>query len=90
MKAVWKWLLGVLAVLILLGMLAMPFMGGRLYPFGGCGCGMAGWGMPMMSGYGSFGYGMLAWGLIQFGLIILIALGIAWLMRDISRMDRRS
>jgi uncharacterized membrane protein len=93
MKPVWKWLLGILAALVLLSALAMPFMKAQFNSFGGyrmMSGPRSGWGMPMMGGFGWLGFSMLFSGLIQLGVLILIVLAIIWLVRAISRQDQKS
>ncbi len=98
MKTVWKWVLGILAAVIVLGVLfAMPFMFHMYFPASGYGYGHMpmhggfgpGYYSPMMGGgYGMMGYGGgLFGGLIQLGILVLIVLGIIWLVRAIRGQD---
>ena len=104
MKPVWKWLIGIVAVLVLLSVLVMPLMMAQFYPSGGYGMmsrGSSGWRMPMQYGYGGgwssmmgggygwMGTGMILSGLIQVGVLVLIALGIIWLVRALGRQTQK-
>ncbi len=95
MKTIWKWILGILAAVLVIGLLMLPFLMHVFLPFGGYG--MMGYGhmpmmgggfgfMPMMGGFG-FGFGAIFGGLIQLGVLVLIVLGIIWLVRAISRQS---
>lgn len=98
MKTIWKWILGGLAALLVIGALVLPFLMHLFLPFGGYGFtanrfgygGMpmhGGFGyMPMMGGFG-FGFGAIFGGLIQLGVLVLIVLGIIWLVRAIGRQN---
>jgi hypothetical protein len=87
MKTVWKWVLGIAVVLVVLSLLAMPFMMSRFYGVGG-GYGMmsgprSAWRMLMHGGFGGYGgyggwmpmmgggYGMMGSGTLLSGLIQL-------------------
>ena len=100
MKPSWKWVLGILAGLVALTILAMPWMMGSL-AWGGYGMmsgPRAGWHMPMRGGwtpmmgggFGWMGFGGLLTGLIQLGVLVLIVLGIIWLVHAIGRQDQKS
>jgi hypothetical protein len=90
MKTTWKWFIGILIALLVL-QTAIPFVWQWVFPsaggygFGmpmipGAGAGMRGHGMFMpMMGFG----GLFTW-LIQVGLMILIALGIAFLWKKLT------
>jgi len=86
MKTAWKWVIGVVVVLVLL--LALPVLLGGYFGYGGMmGGGYGNWGHPMMGGahYSPFGglfmgFGMLlAWGLplALLGLVIYGAVRLA-------------
>ncbi len=83
MKNAWKWILGIVLVLVIL---FAPFVWGMFMPFGGYG--MMGYGhMPMMYGYGGFGMfglSMIFMWLIPLGLLVLIVLGIVWLVKQLT------
>lgn len=87
MKKALGWILGALAVLLVL---TIFFFGVWVWR-GGC-CGWrgyyGGWGMHgpgMMWGYAPFGWlGMLFMALIPFGFLALTVLGIVWLVRIAS------
>ena len=87
MKFNWKWFLGIAIVLILL---TVPmFLRFFITPFSGYGM-MRGYGyMPMMNyGYGMmsfFGMGLM-W-LTSIGGLVLIALGIVWLIKQITTKE---
>ena len=90
MKTSWKWFLGILAALVVIATIVIPFVVSRLYHFGGYGMMGYGWYMPMMAGgYPMMGFGMLFSALFQLGLLILIVLGIIWLVRAIGRQDQK-
>jgi hypothetical protein len=94
MKPVWKWIIGIGLAVVVIGLLAMPFILHPFLPLGGYGMmpgrGFAGH-MPMHYGFGygwspmmgGFGFGMLLSGLIQLGVLALIVLGIIWLVRQL-------
>ena len=88
MKLNWKWILGIALILILL--IALPFVWRLIMPNSGYGMMMQGYGygyrMPMMGyGYGMMmPFGMLFMWLIPLGTLILIALGIAWLVKQLT------
>lgn len=98
MKPVWKWILGILAVVVVIGVLvALPFIWHQFLPNNGF---MPtghmpihddfgyGWHSPMMRrGFSLFGFGMLFSGLIRFGVLILIVLGIIWLIQTLNRQN---
>jgi hypothetical protein len=101
MNNAWKWILGILALLLILGGVGMPLMMGPFYGFGGYGMmsnggwgrmpmhqGYGGWSPMMGGGYGWMGVGLLLSGLIQLGLLVLIVLGIIWMVRMLNRQDR--
>ena len=84
MKNTWKWLVGIVAGLVLLFGLPLAW---RLWAsLGGYGMmGAYGGRLPFMhAGFGMMGFGMLFMWLIPFGLLILIGLGIAWLVRSLQ------
>ncbi len=84
MNNAWKWILGIVLVLVIL---FAPFAWSLFLPYGGYG--MMGYGhVPMMyGGYGFFGIGMIFMGLVPLGLLVLIVLGIIWLVRAIGRQN---
>lgn len=98
MKSIWKWILGILAAVVVLGILGVaPFLWHQFLPYdeyGGYGM-MSGGRMLMHGGfdgyapmmYGGFGLGFsgLFGGLIQLGVLALIVLGIIWMVRAIAR-----
>jgi hypothetical protein len=82
MNNTWKWILGIALVLALVG--SVPLLWSLFLPFGGYG--MMGYGhMPVMyGGFGMFGLGMILMWLIPLGLLVLIVLGIAWLVKQLT------
>ena len=90
MKPAWKWTIGIVLALLVLGGFAAPFVMQFFYPVRGYGMMGYGWQMPMMyGGYPMMGFGLFS-GLIQLGLLILIILGIVWLWGAISKQNRNS
>ena len=100
MKPVWKWIIGVVVILLVLSSVAAPLFMHLFWGYGmmsGYGYG-SGWSMPMMGGFafgpsmmsGGFGSGWLFSGLIQLGVLTLIVLGIIWLVRELKRQDQHS
>ncbi len=103
MKNIWKWILGILAAVLVIGLIAMPFIAHSFFPYNGYGMMGRGFGYnwgrmpmhggygygswPMMGGYGMMGGGFFFSGLIQFGLLVLIVLGIIWLVRALQRQN---
>ena len=97
MKTIWKWILGILAAILVIGALALPFLMHVFLPFGGYGYLSQAGRMPMHGGFGGyspmmaggfgFGFGALFGGLIQLGVLVLIVLGIIWLVRAIGRQN---
>ncbi len=98
MKTIWKWILGIVAAVLVLGALALPFLMRWFAPFGGYGYMSNRFGdMPMRGGFGGyapmmyggfgFGIGSIFGGLIQLGVLVLIVLGIIWLVRAIGRQN---
>jgi hypothetical protein len=86
MKAIWKWVVGILASLLILRALFAPFLVQSIYSPRGCGMMGYGWGMPRM--YGGFqmpGLGWLLGTLIQLGVLVLIILGVVLLWRAIRK-----
>jgi len=85
-----KWIIGIVMVIIVFQFVA-PFIWQSIFPGAYTGYGMMGRGsgygmhMPMM-GYGSgFGFfGMLFMWLIPLGILVLIVLGIAWLVKELT------
>lgn len=79
MKNTWKWILGIVLVLVL-------FFGPTLvrlaFPTLGYGYGMMGYGRGMMGGFGFFPFGMGLMWLIPLGTIALIVLGVVWLVNN--------
>ena len=78
----WKWGLAItVAMIILLFPLFAQFLNGGYWMMNYS----YGWHMPMMYGGGMMGFGIMfiAW-LILVGLLILIALGIAWLVKTLT------
>jgi apolipoprotein N-acyltransferase len=83
MKNTWKWIIGIVLVLVVL--FALPFVWrlagyGTYEAFGGRG-GFGG--MPMHNfGFGMMPFGMLFMGVIPLGVVALVVLGIVWLARN--------
>jgi len=90
-----KWIIGIIVVLVVL-QFAMPFVGRFLYPSYGYGMMGGGYGMMnggmmrgggMMGGFGHMGFsplgGIFMW-LLPAGLLVLIALGIAYLWKKLN------
>ena len=82
-----KWVIGVVVAIVILQFFA-PFLWQLIFPGAYTGYGMMGRGygmhMPMM-GYGGFGFfGMLFMWLIPLGILVLIVLGIAWLIKQLT------
>ena len=84
-----KWIIGIVVVLVVL-QFAMPFVGRFLYPSYGYGMMGGGYGMMrggMMGGFGHMGFspfgGIFMW-LLPVGLLVLIALGIAYLWKKLN------
>jgi hypothetical protein len=85
-----KWIIGIVVVLVVL-QFAMPFVWQLVSP-----AGTFGYGMPMMrgGGYGfgsgmhspmmGFGFGGILMWLLPVGLLVLIALGIAYLWKKLN------
>jgi len=87
-----KWVIGIVVAIIVLGFF-VPFLWQLIFPGAYSGYGMMGRGgygygmhMPMMGyGYGGFGFfGMLFMWLIPVSLLVLIVLGIAWLVKQLT------
>lgn len=83
-----KWIIGIVIAIVVLQFVA-PFVWQLIFPGTYAGYGMMGRGygmyMPMM-GYG-FGFGilgMLLMWLIPLGILVLIVLGIAWLVKQLT------
>lgn len=76
-----KWIVGLVVALIFV-QFAAPFLWQLMFPgaFTGYGYGMH---MPMM-GYGFGLFGMLFMWLIPLGLLVLLVLGIAWLIKQLT------
>ncbi len=90
MNTAWKWIVGILLGLVILGGLAMPLLARFFYPGGGYGMMGYGWGMPMMyGGYPMMGFGYVFSGLIQLGLLILVVLAIVWLWGEIKKQGTK-
>ena len=93
MKLNWKWIFG---ILVLVALFALPFIWQLFLPYGGYGMmGRGyGYGMPMTLapgasagvgyGYSMMPFGMLFMWLIPLGTLILIVLGIAWLVKQLT------
>jgi hypothetical protein len=87
MKNFWKWLIGIVVVLVVL--FALPLAYHSLFGYGP-GYGMYAYGMPMMGrGYGGYGmmhlgffspFGMFFAWLVPLGLLFLLVYGIVWLV----------
>ena len=79
-----KWTIGIVIGLVVL--FALPFLWQAIFPTSGYGMMGGGYGrMPMMGGYGGFmPFGMAFVWLIPLGLIVLIALGIAALVKYLT------
>ena len=86
MKNSWKWFLGI--SLAWMALFVLPFIWGFFMPYRGFGMTPynGAWGMPMMyNGFGMMGFGMLVvMPLISIGLLVLIALSIVWLVRELK------
>jgi hypothetical protein len=89
MKNSTKWIIGIVIGLVVL--FALPFVWQLVFPAYGYGM-MGGYGygyhMPMMGGRGGFGmmfpFGMIFMWLIPLGTLVLIGLGIAWLVTQLT------
>lgn len=91
MNSAWKWIIGILLALLVLGASGIPFFVQLFYPARGYGMMGYGWQMPMMYGaYPMMGFGLLFAGLIQIGVLVLIVLGIVWLWGAIAKQNRKS
>ena len=79
-----KWIVGIALGLVVL--FAIPFVWWVFMPFGGDGMMRGyGYGMPMMYyGFGRMPFGMLFMWLIPLGILTLIALGIVWLIKQLT------
>lgn len=82
-----KWIIGIVVAILVL-QFAMPFVWQLFFP-GAYGYGMMGPGygmhMPMMGfGFGFGFFGMLLMWLFPIGILILIVLGIAWLVGQLT------
>lgn len=83
-----KWVIGSVVAVIVLGFVA-PFLWQLIFPGAYTGYGMMdrgyGYGMhsPMM-GWGFMPFGMVFLWLIPLGILILIILGIAWLVKQLT------
>jgi len=95
MKPVWKWILGILAVVLVVGLFAAPYFMHFFLPYGGYGMSYGGH-MPMHNGFGFGGYPMMGGfgmgfglfsGLIQLGVLALIVLTIIWLYNAIKNQN---
>jgi hypothetical protein len=86
MNKTMKWVIGSVAVLVILLFLA-PFLWQLIFPGAYAGYGMMGRGygmhMPMM-GFGFMPFGIFFMWLIPLGTLILIILGIAWLIKQLT------
>ncbi|MCC6499732.1 MAG: hypothetical protein IT313_05630 [Anaerolineales bacterium] len=82
MKLNWKWALG---IVIVTALVVLPFVWQAFIPNTGSAMMHGyGYGMPMM-GYGMMmPFGMWFMWLIPLGILILIALGIAWLAKQLT------
>ncbi|MCK6540867.1 MAG: hypothetical protein L6Q26_12520 [Anaerolineales bacterium] len=83
-----KWIIGIVVAILVL-QFAMPFVWQLFFPgaYGGYGMMGPGYGMhmPMMGfGFGFGFFGMLLMWLFPIGVLILIVLGIAWLVRQLT------
>lgn len=94
MKPVWKWMLGILLALFVIGWFAAPYLMYFFLPNGGY-YGMMGYGghMPMHYGFGGgmmggfgMGFGLFS-GLIQLGVLVLIVMAIIWLYNAIRNQN---
>jgi hypothetical protein len=84
-----KWVIGIVIALLVL-QFAMPFLWQLIFPAANA----YGYGMPMMRGYGfgngwhmpmmGFGFGGIFMWLLPVGTLILIGLGIAWLVKQLT------
>ena len=102
MKPVWKWIIGIAAVLLVLGSIVTPFVMHLFFGYGMMSGYGSGWSMPMHGGFGfgpstmmGGGFGFMGFGLffsalIQLGILALIVLGIIWLFREIKKQDQHS
>ena len=84
MKINSKWIIGI--SLVLIALLALPFLWQVFMPYRGYGMMRGyGYGMPMMNyGFGMMPFGLFFMWLIPLGLLILIVLGIAWLVKQLT------
>ena len=81
-----KWVIGMAVAVIILVFVA-PFLWQLVFPGAYAGYGMMGRGygmhMPMM-GFGFMPFGVFFLWLIPLGILILIVLGIAWLVKQLT------
>jgi len=83
-----KWIIGIVLVLVVL-QFAMPFIWQLIFPGAYAGYGMMGRGygygmhMPMM-GFGFMPFGMFFMWFIPLGTLVLVVLGIAWLVKQLT------
>lgn len=81
-----KWVIGIVTAIVILQFFA-PFLWQLIFPGAYAGHGMIGRGygmhMPMM-GFGFMPFGMFFLWLIPLGILILIVLGIAWLVKQLT------
>jgi hypothetical protein len=93
MKNSTKWIIGIVIGLVVLFIL--PFVWHLVFPAYGYGGMMGNYGfslhMPMMmgggsgrGGFGMFPFGMFLMWLIPLGFLVLIGLGIAWLVKQLT------
>ena len=84
MKLNAKWMIGI--ALILIVFFSIPFVWQLFMPYDRYGMMRGyGYGMPMMYyGFGMMPFGMLFMWLIPVGILILIALGIIWLVKQLT------
>ncbi|MDL1912783.1 hypothetical protein FBQ81_19160 [Chloroflexi bacterium CFX6] len=76
-----KWIIGIVVAILVL-QFAMPFVWQLFFPGAYGGYGMH---MPMMGfGFGFGFFGMLLMWLFPIGILILIVLGIAWLVGQLT------
>jgi hypothetical protein len=101
MKPIWKWIIGIVIGVVVLGFFVMPLFIRSFYGYGMMSGWGSTWGMPMHGGfgyspwtmmgggYGFMGTGMIFPALIQLGVLILIVLGIIWLVRELRKQNQQ-
>ncbi|NCP87835.1 MAG: hypothetical protein CO094_02585 [Anaerolineae bacterium CG_4_9_14_3_um_filter_57_17] len=74
MKNTWKWILGIVLVLVLFFGL---YLFQLVFP-------TVGYGYGMMGGFGFFPFGMGLMWIVPLGTIVLVAFGIVWLVNNLN------